>query len=111
MLAIGSPGADRITTSLMQVLGRVCLQGATFEEAIHAPRLHVSHDADGAAVVQHEPDAAAQAAIAGLGLAAREHDVLDMFFGGVGVALRHADGTMEADGDPRREAAVGVVAG
>ena len=31
-----------------------------------------------------------------------------MYFGGVGAAQREADGTLEAAGDERREAAVGV---
>ena len=41
VLAIGSPGADRITTALMQVLGQGCLHGADLRHAIEAPRLHV----------------------------------------------------------------------
>jgi gamma-glutamyltranspeptidase/glutathione hydrolase len=32
-----------------------------------------------------------------------------MYFGGVGVALREADGTLLAAGDPRRAAAVAVI--
>ena len=41
VLAIGSPGADRITTALMQVLTRHCLLGMPLGEAIAAPRVHV----------------------------------------------------------------------
>ena len=37
VLAIGSPGADRITTALMLVLGRGCLRGADLQEAIADP--------------------------------------------------------------------------
>ncbi len=108
-LAIGSPGADRITTALLQVLVRACLLGEPLEPAILAPRAHVSHLPTGEAVVDHEPDAALEAAVAASGLAPRAHGVLDMFFGGVGAAYRTASGTLEAAGDPRREAAVGVV--
>lgn len=111
VLAIGSPGADRITTALMQVIGRGCLHGEALGASILAPRVHVSHASDGAASVQYEPDAAIEAAIARSGLPARAHEVLDMYFGGVGAAYRRADGTVEADGDPRREAATGVAFG
>lgn len=107
-LAIGSPGADRITTALMQVLGRHCLHGTPLREAVLAPRLHVSHLGDGTAVVDVEPDPEIAAAVAAAGLARREHGPLDMFFGGVGAAYRLADGTVGAEGDPRREAAVGT---
>ncbi len=55
VLAIGSPGADRITTALMQVLGHGCLHGADLREAIEAPRIHVRFDDDGP-VVEHETD-------------------------------------------------------
>lgn len=43
VLAVGSPGADRITTALMQVLGRFCLQGMDLAAAIEFPRLHVTY--------------------------------------------------------------------
>ncbi len=107
-LAIGSPGADRITTALMQVLGRDCILGMPLAEAILAPRAHVSHLADGTPVVDTEPSEGIAAAVTELGLTAREHGSLDMFFGGVGAAYRTASGQVGADGDPRREAAVGV---
>ncbi len=110
VLAIGSPGADRITTALMQVLGQGCLHGADLAHAIEAPRLHVSFDADGTPVVDHESDDAIADAVRGLGLRGTDHGRHQMFFGGVGAAFRHADGVVEAAGDPRREAAVEVVA-
>ena len=40
-LAIGSPGADRITTAIGQTWLNVALTGLPFEEAVAAPRLHV----------------------------------------------------------------------
>ncbi len=109
VLAIGSPGADRITTALMQVLGQGCLHGADLQDAIDAPRLHVRFDPDGAAVVEHEPDAAIRTAVRRAGLAAHEHEALSMYFGGVGAAYRRQDGALQAAGDPRREAAVAVL--
>lgn len=108
VLAVGSPGADRITTALMQVLAQGCLQGAGLQEAVDAPRVHVSFRPDGIPQVEHEDAPAIAAAIAGLGLPSRNHGELSMYFGGVGAAYRGADGELEAAGDPRRAAAVAV---
>src|SRR6185437_12901864 len=63
VLAIGSPGADRITTALMQVLAQHCLRGIDLNDAIVAPRLHVRPAPDGGGMVEHEPDAAIAAAV------------------------------------------------
>ncbi|SDP52586.1 gamma-glutamyltranspeptidase / glutathione hydrolase [Pedococcus dokdonensis] len=107
-LAIGSPGADRITTALMQVLGRHCLDGTPMQEAIDAPRVHVRILDDGTPRVDHEDDPGISAAIAALGLPSFSHGPTSMFFGGVGAARRLADGALDAAGDSRREAATRV---
>ncbi|MEM9172152.1 MAG: gamma-glutamyltransferase, partial [Pseudomonadota bacterium] len=41
VLSIGSPGADRITSAMAQVLVRFLSQGQTLADAIAAPRWHV----------------------------------------------------------------------
>lgn len=107
-LAIGSPGADRITTALMQVLGRYCLEGLPMQEAIDATRVHVRILEDGTTRVDHEDDDAVSAAVERLGLPSFSHGPRSMFFGGVGAARRLADGTLDAAGDSRREAATRV---
>ena len=107
-LAVGSPGADRITTALMQVLARHCLLDVPLQEAIDAPRVHVRIEADGSPSVQHEDDDAVLAALAQEGLPAVSHGPRSMFFGGVGAAVRHDDGRLEVAGDPRREAATRI---
>ncbi len=98
-MAIGSPGADRITTALLQVLIRF-FGGADLAESVAAPRLHVRHDRDGAiASIAHEED---------LPLPTRWADSAEpmhansMFFGGAGAAMCHDDGELEVAGDPRR---------
>lgn len=108
VLAIGSPGADRITTALMQALEGICLDGLSIQEAIDHPRLHVTVADDGAQGVQFESDPGLGAAVAASGLPAVEHEGLSMFFGGVGAAERCPDGHLEAAGDPRRASATGV---
>ncbi len=107
-LAVGSPGADRITTALMLVLGQGCLRGADLREAIDDPRLHLRLGADGAFVVEHERDPEIAAAVSASGLAGHEYPEPHMYFGGVGAAHRTVAGSLEAAGDRRRDAAVGV---
>ena len=109
-LAAGSPGADRITTALQQVLAHVCLRGADLAAAIDRPRLHVRRPDPGRreVVVEHEPDPELAAAVAASGLRAHAYPGPHMYFGGVGAAMRREDGSLQAAGDGRREAAVGV---
>src|SRR4029079_10061758 len=54
-LAIGSPGADRITAPLMLVLGQACLHARDLRQAIAAPRLHLRLRDDGF-VAEYERD-------------------------------------------------------
>lgn len=106
VLAIGSPGADRITTALMQVLSRFALRGQDLQEAIDAPRLHVE---PGESLRAHfEPDEALAAAVARAGAEPVRHESADMYFGGVGAALRDANGDLRAAADPRRAAATAI---
>ncbi len=107
VLAIGSPGADRITTALMLVLGQGCLHDRHLQAAIAAPRLHVRHVDDGF-VVEHERDTSIGAAVARSGLPAHEYAEPHMYFGGVGAALSGPGGELLAAGDARRDAATGV---
>ena len=101
------------TTALQQVLGRFCLQHEPLQGAVDAPRAHVRFLDDGSPRVDHEEaegtvSGVAQAA-AQLGLPSWSHGGPSMFFGGVGVALVHADGAMVVAGDARREAATRIV--
>lgn len=107
-LAIGSPGADRITTALMLVLGQGCLHGADLQHAVDNPRLHLRLGADGRFRVEYERDDAIAAAVTASGLEGHEYPEPHMYFGGVGAAYRHASGRLQAAGDARREAAVGI---
>ncbi|MDO5711425.1 MAG: gamma-glutamyltransferase, partial [Micrococcales bacterium] len=107
-LAIGSPGADRITTALFQVLGGVCLDGHPLQRAIDQPRLHIAIDDKGRERIEYEDSPIPAEVALGTGLPSVAHPGLSMYFGGVGAAARHDDGRLDAAGDPRREAAVGV---
>ena len=59
-------------------------------------------------MVEHEPDDALAAAVVASGLPAHAYDGPHMYFGGVGAAYRSGDGGLQAAGDARREAAVGI---
>ncbi len=107
-LAVGSPGADRITTALQQVLAHGCLRGRSLSEAVDAPRVHVGFAADGEPIVHYEPSPDIAAALQDTGWAGVDHGTMAMYFGGVGAAYVAADGSLEAAGDHRREAKVGV---
>lgn len=86
-LAIGSPGADRITMALLQVLASFAPGDVSLQEAVNGPRLHVHHldegDPDGAARVEAEDDLP----LPDLDLPVRLHHPHSMYFGGVGAAL------------------------
>ncbi len=108
VLAAGSPGADRITTALMQVLAQGCLHGSDLQEAIDAPRVHVRTLPEGGAVAEYERDGGIASAVALSGLPGHEHAEPSMYFGGVGAALLDSDGALLAAADPRRASATGV---
>ncbi len=98
VLAIGSPGADRITTALLQVLAGFAGGGLGLVAAITHPRLHVRRTAEGP-VVEYEDDLALPA----LPWPTHSRGPASMYFGGVGAALRRPDGSLSAAADPRRE--------
>ena len=108
-LAVGSPGADRITTALMQVLGRVLLRGEGLQAAVDAARLHVRFMEDGSPRVEYEPSDELADAVVESGLPGHSYPNPHMYFGGVGAA-ELTDHGLVAAGDSRREAAVGVSA-
>lgn len=90
-LAIGSPGADRITTAVSQVLAGLINDNLTLQAAIDHRRIHVHRANRADEVIKREND-------------------LTMYYGGVGAVMLHPDGRLEAAADPRREGAVRVVA-
>lgn len=102
-LAIGSPGADRITSALLHALVNFIHRDLSLQEAIDAPRLHVEQGPDGWRAAC-EPGLAVDR----VSLPVRQFPELSMYFGGVGAALLHRDGRLEAAADPRRTGGVTV---
>lgn len=98
-VAIGSPGADRITTAIATTLARL-VHGDSLQQAIDHPRLHPEFGDFGVRIAA-EPEQD----LDGLGLAIREFDAPHMYFGGVnGVGL--LDGRLQAHADRRRTGSV-----
>lgn len=98
IIAIGSPGADRITTAVSQVLYNTVVLGMRIEDAIAAPRLHVEIF-DGVPTAAHEPGIDASRIE---DLVLRPFTAQSMYFGGVQAAAWHPESGLVASADPRR---------
>jgi gamma-glutamyltranspeptidase/glutathione hydrolase len=101
VLAVGSPGADRITTALQQFLINYLQLGMPLEQAIAHPRVHV--DTSGAAV---ELKAEAGLELPEVDLPTTVFPELSMYFGGVGAAVYDSEKGFNVGADPRREGGV-----
>lgn len=101
-VALGSPGADRITTAVFSTINSL-VDGLDLAPAIDAPRAHPEFDEDGGLRIAVEP---------GLELAhgrypVRRFDEAHMYFGGVnGTAVQ--GGRLTAHADIRRSGAVAI---
>jgi len=103
VLAIGSPGASRITTAILQVLARFLYAGLSLPEAVAAPRLHVEA-VNGALRVAYEEGLD----VGALPHPSRHFDGISMYFGGVGAALWEPESGFTVAADPRRLGATAV---
>jgi gamma-glutamyltranspeptidase/glutathione hydrolase len=97
VLAIGSPGAERITTAILQTLINFMHFNMSLEDAVAHPRCHVERTPDGYRVA-HEPGLA----MGECPLPLRPVDHLSMYFGGVAAARWKPDEGFTVAGDPRR---------
>ena len=98
VIAIGSPGASRITSAVAQVVFNHLRLGMPLREAIAHPRLHVEQF-DGAPTLAHEPGIDVEKVH---GLTPRPFDSIAMYFGGTQAAVWDPDTGLDAVADPRR---------
>jgi gamma-glutamyltranspeptidase/glutathione hydrolase len=101
VLAVGSPGADRITTAMHQFLVNALQADMHLEEAVAIPRLHIDTSGDEVSLAVEEGIALPD----DLGLALRRFDGINMYFGGVGAVAYDRETGFEIAADPRREGA------
>ncbi|MCP3975781.1 MAG: gamma-glutamyltransferase [bacterium] len=100
VLAIGSPGADRITTSIATTILRYTDQGLSLQDAVDAPRMHV--EVNDGNIVSFEPGMEPSQ------MPTREYPPHAMYFGGVQAASWHPHRGFEAAADPRRTGGIAV---
>ncbi|MFQ5678159.1 MAG: gamma-glutamyltransferase [Gemmatimonadota bacterium] len=105
ILAIGSPGADRITTAILATLLNFVRLEMSLQEAVAHPRLHVAlrEEGEGYEVV-HE----AGIPVPETSAPVRCLDEPSMYFGGVEAALKTSGGSLDLAADARRSGGTAV---
>ena len=98
VLSMGSPGADRITTALLQFLINFAQLGLDLEDAVAHPRLHVELTDQSARIAVE-----AGLPVPDIDLPVKVYPEIGMYFGGVGAVLLKSDGEFQVAADPRRE--------
>lgn len=106
LMALGTGGANRIRTVLLQVIRGVVQHRLAVPEAIVADRVHYENETLYAETCNVLEDTVDRLEEAGTPLA--RFDEPSMFFGGVHAAARAADGTVLGVGDARRSGEVRV---
>ena len=102
VLAIGSPGASRITSAVAEVMFNHLHLDMSLEDAIAHPRLHVEQF-EGEPTLAHEPGLDLSAL---QGLTPRPFDGLSMYFGGTHAARWDPHEGLTGAADPRRRGGV-----
>jgi len=101
VLAVGSPGADRITTAMQQFLINFLQIGMPIADAIAHPRLHVDTSGD---VVSLKAEAGLD--LPEVDLPVTVFPEIVMYFGGVSAAVFGKKNGFGVASDPRREGGV-----
>jgi gamma-glutamyltranspeptidase / glutathione hydrolase len=111
VIAIGTPGADRIVSALAVVLASAMFGGGSVAEAISRSRVHVGfpEPSDERQTLDIEEGADVDQVLDLNSFVHRVHPRHSMFFGAVTAAILHRDGRLEALTDPRRDGAGRVV--
>ncbi|MGR8940118.1 MAG: gamma-glutamyltransferase, partial [Gammaproteobacteria bacterium] len=102
VIALGSPGASRITTTITQGWINLIHNDLDPQASVNAPRLHVDYQ-DDKYVVQYEPGVDTSGLKQHFKL--RPFENRDMYFGALNIAMRDESGRVEAVADNRRHGA------
>ena len=98
VIAVGTPGADRITTALHQFLVNALQLGMSLEDACAHPRAHVDTSGDAVRLMVE-----AGLPLPDIDLPVTVFETPSMYFGGVGAAQFEAAAGFAIAADPRRE--------
>jgi gamma-glutamyltranspeptidase/glutathione hydrolase len=101
VLAVGSPGADRITTAMQQFLINYMQLGMPLADAVAHPRVHVDTSGD---EVQLKAEPGLD--LPDIDLPVTIFPQLAMYFGGVGAAMFDENDGFAVAADPRREGGI-----
>ncbi|HEV3473677.1 MAG TPA: gamma-glutamyltransferase [Actinomycetota bacterium] len=103
-VGLGSPGADRIVSAIVQTLLRLAIDHESLQDAVAGPRAHLDARPDGE-LLCFELDLPGDQ----LPYTTRHFAEIHMYFGGLQAASVNDDGTVEAVFDPRRSGGVALV--
>jgi len=104
VLAIGSPGADRITTALHQFLVNHLQMDMPLSDAVAHPRVHVDTSGE-----QERLMAEPGLDLPQLDIPVHVTSGIGMYFGGVGVARYSTQDGITVAADPRREGGTALI--
>jgi gamma-glutamyltranspeptidase/glutathione hydrolase len=102
LIALGSPGASRIPTAILQTVINVVDFGMSLEEAVLAPRFHAEYDLFAYEAGARTADLDDYERVLG-------YETPNMFFGGINAVRRTPGGRFEAAADPRRSGGTSFV--
>jgi gamma-glutamyltranspeptidase/glutathione hydrolase len=102
LIALGSPGASRIPTAILQTLVNVLDVGMPLETAVLAPRFHAEGNLFAYEAGAHTDDLDEYEQVL-------TFEGPNMYFGGVNAVRRTPEGLFEAAADPRRSGGVAFV--
>jgi len=100
LTALGTGGSNRIRSAIFQGALNLIDRGMAIDKAVAAPRLHV--EKCGTVSFEDLLDPAERDALLAAFPHARPWPERNLFFGGVHIAARHADGLLQGAGDLRR---------
>ena len=95
LISLGSPGASRIPTAILQTVINVVDFGMSLEEAVLAPRFHAEDNLFAYEAGARTVDLESYERVL-------SYETPNMFFGGVNAVRRTPRGRFEAAADPRR---------
>ena len=98
---IGTPGANRIISTVTQIISNLIDHGMSMEKALFAPR--ICCDTDGLLYYEADFDPATVRAIKEMGQPLKGLAPLARYMGGAGGILFEEDGSLSAAADPRRD--------